>query len=115
MGRLAIVIVGVILVGAAAMVFYGARRQRQPATPSGADLAAKKVTVPVEGMSCASCAASVRKTLKSIDGVTAVEVDLEHRRTRVQYAAEKVSPERIAAAINQLGYKAGEPKVEAGQ
>ena len=71
----------------------------------------KTVTVPVEGMSCAACAASVRK-VASIDGVSSVEVDLQHRRAKVRYAPEKSSPQQIAGAISKLGYKAGEPKVE---
>ena len=71
--------------------------------------AVKTVTIPIEGMSCAACAARVKKTLKEIPGVQAVELNLEHRNAQVQYVDAKVSTERMVAAINQLGYKAGKP------
>jgi Cu+-exporting ATPase len=57
-------------------------------------------------MACVVCAATVRKTVKSLDGVSRVEVSLEKRSARVTYAAGRLSPERIVAAIDKLGYKA---------
>ena len=71
----------------------------------------KTVSIPVEGMSCVSCAARVKRTLKGIDGVQHVEVSLEHREARVRFSPEKVTPERLEAAINELGYKAGKARV----
>ena len=70
----------------------------------------KTVTIPIEGMSCSACAARVKRTLKAMDGVAEVEISLEHRNARVRYVEGKVSPERLVAAINQLGYKAGTPR-----
>lgn len=63
----------------------------------------------VEGMSCGACAARVKGTLKAIDGVADVEVSLAERNVRVRHAEEKVTPERLAVAINELGYKATVP------
>ncbi len=71
--------------------------------------ATKTVTVPIEGMSCAACAARVKKTLKNMPGVQTVQLSLEHRNAQVTYLEGQQSPERLAAAINQLGYKAGTP------
>lgn len=65
--------------------------------------------IPVEGMSCAACAARVKGTLKSIDGVAAVEVGLAERNVRVRYVEGTVTPEALAAEINAQGYKAGTP------
>jgi copper chaperone CopZ len=70
----------------------------------------KTVVIPVEGMACIACAASVKRALKSIDGVSEVEVNLERRVARVTYAPAKVAPDRFVAAINKLGYRAGTPK-----
>lgn len=70
----------------------------------------KTVTIPIEGMSCSACAARVKRTLKAMDGVAEVEISLEHRNARVRYVEGKASPERLVAAINQLGYKAGTPR-----
>lgn len=76
------------------------------------DATAKTITIPIEGMTCASCVAQVKQKLKSMDGVSEVEVSLEHRQARVRYAEARVSEERLAAAINKLGYKAGIPTIE---
>ena len=109
-------IVAVVVVVAVGVGLYFARgwNDRQPIpAPTAAPTAT--AVVPVEGMSCAACAASVRKTVASIDGVTAVEVDLEHRQAKVRYVPEKTSPQQIAGAITKLGYKAGEPTIEAAK
>lgn len=71
----------------------------------------KTVAIPTEGMSCVSCAARVKRTLKGIEGVQHVEVSLERRETVVRFAPAKVTPERLEAAINELGYKAGKSRV----
>lgn len=72
----------------------------------------KTVTIPVAGMACISCAASVKSAIKSLAGVSRVEVSLEKRSALVTYAANQISPDRIAAAINNLSasFKAGAPK-----
>lgn len=70
------------------------------------------VLIPVEGMSCAVCAAKVKKALQSIDGVQEAKIDLARREARVRYVEDKVSPEQLVRAINQLGYKAGPPVSE---
>lgn len=65
--------------------------------------------IPVEGMTCASCAARVRRTLEGIDGVMSAEVSLAERNVKVRYVDKKLSPENLVAAINALGYKARAP------
>jgi copper chaperone CopZ len=52
----------------------------------------------------------VKRTLKAIDGVSEVEVNLERRSARVTYAPGRVAPEKLVAAINRLGYRAGTPR-----
>lgn len=71
----------------------------------------KTISIPVEGMSCVSCAARVKRTLKGIEGVQHVEVSLERREATVRFTPEKVTPERLEAAINELGYKAGKSRM----
>lgn len=68
-----------------------------------------QTTVPVEGMSCNACVASVKKKLKSMDGIEKVEVSLEHRQVTFAYEADEVTPAQVQQAINEIGYKAGEP------
>lgn len=69
----------------------------------------KTVIIPVEGMSCGSCVANVKRTVHSLVGVKAIEVSLEKRQAKVSYVNGETSPEQIRKAINELGYKAGEP------
>ena len=69
----------------------------------------KEMTIPVEGMSCNSCVASVKSTLKPMEGVEKVAVSLVDRNATIIYNPEKVTPEQVRKAINDIGYKAGEP------
>jgi copper ion binding protein len=73
------------------------------------------VTLPIQGMSCGSCVASVKRTVKALDGVTNVEVSLAERQARISYDKGKISPDQIAAAIRELGYRTGPPVREAGK
>jgi len=66
--------------------------------------------VPVDGMACVACAASVKSAVKALPGVVGVEVNLEKRNARVTYFASLLTPDRIVAAIDKLGYTAGMPK-----
>ena len=59
-----------------------------------------------------TCVASVKRTAAAIDGVRDVKVDLAGRSARVEYAADRTTPEQIAAAIAALGYRVGAPVKE---
>lgn len=83
--------------------------------PSGNDASQlvkdeKKVIIPIEGMSCMSCVATVKKTLSSIDGVQEVKVSLQDKNATVKFDPTKVKPLQLQEAINKLGYKAGKPQ-----
>ncbi len=79
-------------------------------TPSEQQIGPKFVVIPVEGMICISCAATIKSAIKRMEGVFNVEVNLESRLARVTYVPAKLSPDRIVAVINKLGYKAGTPR-----
>ena len=108
--RLSIAIIA--LLGTGLALYLVATPWQSRPSPATAEPNATVVNIPVEGMSCASCVASVKKAVSSIDGVTAVDVSLEHRQAKVRYVPDKASAQQIAGAINKLGYKAGEPKIE---
>ena len=99
---------------AAALTLLGAPSGALSAGVSSAQsdqqIGPKVVVIPVEGMVCISCAATVKRAIKKMDGVSDVEVSLEDRTARVTYMPAKVSPERITAVIDKLGYKAGAPR-----
>ncbi|TAK22770.1 MAG: heavy-metal-associated domain-containing protein [Myxococcaceae bacterium] len=77
--------------------------------PSASSAAASAVTIPIEGMSCAACAARITGMLRGTAGVVGATVSLEHRSARVEYQAGRVTPAALVAAINALGYRAGAP------
>lgn len=62
--------------------------------------------IQIEGMTCGGCAASVRQALAKREGVNSVEVSLEEKQAVVIYDPAKVTPEHLADAINQTGFKA---------
>lgn len=74
---------------------------------AGSDL--QVALIPVEGMSCAACAARVRRTLEDINGVVSAEVSLAERNVKVRYVDKTLSSDNLVAAINALGYKARAP------
>lgn len=101
------IIGGVVLVGALLGAYFVVRAPQTKPRGRVPDAQTKTISIPIEGMTCASCVAHVKQRLKSIEGVSEVEVSLEHRNVRVRYVDAQVSEERLAAAINDLGYKAG--------
>ena len=58
----------------------------------------------VGGMDCASCAASVERALKSLEGVQDVRVDVIGGKVRVGYAEGKLARGDLAGTITRLGY-----------
>jgi copper chaperone len=57
----------------------------------------------IEGMSCGHCVMAVKKELGAIAGLTVEDVQIG--KARVQYDETKVSQEKLAAAIDEAGYK----------
>ncbi|HEX7389328.1 MAG TPA: cation-translocating P-type ATPase [Acidiphilium sp.] len=59
----------------------------------------------IEGMYCASCVSRVEKTLKKVDGVTAVAVNLATESARIETAG-RVEDAALIAAVAKAGYGA---------
>ena len=64
----------------------------------------KKEAFPVLGMSCASCAARVDKTLNNLPGVQEASVNYASAMAQVTYDADACSPEILKAALQNVGY-----------
>jgi P-type Cu+ transporter len=64
--------------------------------------------LPVSGMTCASCAARVERTLNGLDGVTAT-VNYATERATVDFDDEAVGPEQLVDAVQSAGYGASLP------
>ncbi|MEW5799734.1 MAG: heavy metal translocating P-type ATPase [Bacteroidota bacterium] len=63
------------------------------------------LTLPVEGMTCASCVARVEKTLLHIPGVETAAVNLATEKATVKFDPSKVSADVMAKAVGESGYK----------
>jgi len=64
----------------------------------------KKFSLPVKGMTCASCAAHVERALKGVEGVTEVKVDLATERAVVEYDPETLDIADLVRAVRGIGY-----------
>ena len=63
-----------------------------------------RVTLPVEGMTCAACQANVQRALTATPGVAKAAVNLMTHEATVHYDPAATSPEQLVAAINDTGY-----------
>ena len=68
-------------------------------------MAIETLKLPVHGMRCQNCARGVERKLAATAGVRQATVDLAGRTATVEYDAEQVKPEALAAAVRQLGYQ----------
>jgi P-type Cu+ transporter len=62
------------------------------------------LTLPVEGMTCASCVARVEKTLNRVDGVSAAAVNLATEKARITFDPERVTFEILRDVVAEAGY-----------
>ncbi len=61
------------------------------------------VLLPIEGMTCATCAGRVEKALRALPGVEAT-VNLSSERADVQFDSARVAPAALAEAVTRAGY-----------
>ncbi len=64
----------------------------------------KEIALPVTGMTCAMCVKNVERSLKRVDGVADVAVNLATERATVQYDASAVSTSDMVDRLEQSGY-----------
>lgn len=75
------------------------------ATAQAQKVEIKTVTYEVN-MHCQSCKAKIERDIVFEKGVKEVEATLDKKLVTVKYDATKTDPEKIAKAIEKLGYKA---------
>jgi Cu+-exporting ATPase len=71
----------------------------------GYGIATEKVTLAIEGMTCAACAARIEKGLNRLEGVSQATVNLATNSGVVEYDEGVTSIEVILEKIKKLGYK----------
>jgi len=75
-----------------------------------ATTANQSLTLPVLGMTCASCQHHVEEALRSTAGVESAHVDLMANRAQVEYDPAMVTPDALVEAIRASGYDAVLPR-----
>ena len=71
-----------------------------------------KVTLPVEGMTCAACQATVQRALTKAPGVSKAAVNLMTNEATVEYDDASTDPSALVAAINDTGYLSHLPTID---
>lgn len=108
MNRVTILLSTVAL--AVALVAPTGRASASPPTPmAAAKRSPQRVAVlEVEGVSCAGCSLRIRKGLKKLPGVRHISSGKGKRgkRLEVGFDRTKITPGRIAAAIEKAGFEA---------
>lgn len=64
----------------------------------------RKITIGIEGMSCAGCAARIDKALNEIEGVHEASVNFATTKATVLYDPARISVNEIVGRIRNLGY-----------
>ncbi len=75
-----------------------------PTTPTR-----ERVVLPIQGMTCASCATRVEGRLNDLEGVEAT-VNYATERATVDYDPKGIEPERFLEAVASAGYSATLPE-----
>jgi Cu+-exporting ATPase len=81
--------------------------ETHPASP-------REISVPVTGMTCASCVRRVERALARVPGVQTASVNLATERASVVYDPAVADLGQLGAAVERAGYKLGAPAAAAG-
>ena len=68
------------------------------------DKEVRRLDLPIEGMTCASCVAHVEDALKGVSGVSSVAVNLATEKAIVEWEPKEGSPEALLQAVDDAGY-----------
>jgi len=63
-----------------------------------------EITIPIQGMTCASCAANIEKFLKKLDGIQSASVNFSTEKATVKYNSKQVRISEIKQSIKKAGY-----------
>lgn len=76
-----------------------------------ADIPLRALTLPVEGMTCASCVNRVERALRAVPGVVQATVNLATETATVE-AERSVAPAALVAAVQKAGYTVPQREVD---
>ncbi|HJW90372.1 MAG TPA: HAD-IC family P-type ATPase [Anaerolineales bacterium] len=64
----------------------------------------KQITLPITGMTCANCVATVERNLKKVEGVNGANVNLSSERATVEYDPGLTGLEAMIGRVRRAGY-----------
>lgn len=64
----------------------------------------KHLVLPITGMTCANCVATVERNLKKLDGMGSAVVNLSSERATVEFDADKLNLGQIIGRVERAGY-----------
>ncbi|MHA2022443.1 MAG: cation transporter, partial [Candidatus Thorarchaeota archaeon] len=65
----------------------------------------QRISMRIEGMHCASCVATIEKTLLAQDGVIKASVSLLDEKAIVEYSSETLDRSVLEKAVDSTGYR----------
>ena len=71
---------------------------------------AMSLTLPIAGMTCATCALRIEKVLRKVDGVQEASVQLASERATIAFDPSKAAQADLIAAITRAGFSVPEAK-----
>ena len=64
----------------------------------------RQITLPITGMTCANCVATVERNLKKLEGVNSASVNLASERASVEFDPAKVGQKDLIERVRRAGY-----------
>ncbi|WP_437733262.1 heavy metal translocating P-type ATPase [Sorangium sp. So ce1335] len=85
-----------------------------PAPQDAQEVAARRIDLPVEGMTCAACVRRIERALLATGGVRDAKVNLVTRSATVTFDPAAASADALVAAIEDAGYSVPERRAAPG-
>ncbi|MGB3703588.1 MAG: heavy metal-associated domain-containing protein, partial [Anaerolineales bacterium] len=63
-----------------------------------------QITLPITGMTCANCVATVERNIKKVDGVSQAVVNLSSERAIVNFNPDQATLDDVVARVQRAGY-----------
>src|SRR3954462_15798135 len=73
-----------------------------------------RIVLPIEGMTCASCAATVQEALAGATGVSSAGVNFATNKAAVEYDAGQTNVAQLIKMVREAGYNCGKASVTFG-
>ena len=72
--------------------------------PDKSEVVIKQITLPVTGMTCANCVATVERNLKKVAGVEAANVNLSSERATIEFDPSQAQLDDLIGRVERAGY-----------